>query len=85
MEHKFIIEVTLKHVGPTAEDGVTKPQGPTMNFNPAIIQSIVSQLPAALAAMQNQQCLTGHPPKKTGHPPKRTGHPPKRTGKPPGQ
>lgn len=68
MEHKFIIEVGLRYVGPDEKQEDTKPQVAKMKITPEILTSLLTQLPAAMAAMQPKP--TGHPPKSTGHPPK---------------
>ena len=54
MEHKFIIEVGLKYVGPeeNKENPKPKPKVTAMPLDAKVLQSLLSQLPHALAAMQ---------------------------------
>ncbi len=68
MEHKFIIEVILKYEGPKEE-----PQDPAkpkaiVNIDPKVLNSLLAQLPHAIAALQPQGKTKGQPP-IVGHPP----------------
>ena len=65
IEHKFIIEVTLKHVGPTADappkppfEGVPQahlpPQGVPLKIDPRAIQALLPQLANILGSVNPQ-------------------------------
>jgi len=77
-DHKFIIEVRLRYEAPEGktEPQPSKPQVPQgqVQLDPRILNSLLQQLPHALAAMQPKPA--GQPPKPTGQPPK-AGQPPR--------
>jgi len=70
MEHKFIIEVRLRHEPPTEGKLPQQPNAAEVNVDPRLLQTLMAQLPHALAAIQPQQKPQGQPPKRTGQPPK---------------
>lgn len=53
MEHKFVIEVRLRHEPPQAG---TQPKAPqdAVDIGPKVLQSLLAQLPHALAALQSK-------------------------------
>jgi len=71
MEHKFIIEVTLKHIQPTGAPQVPQaPQGAAVNLDPKVLATLLPQLTGILASLPQPPRPTGHPPQPTGQPPR---------------
>lgn len=69
MEHKFIIEVRLRHEPPTPVKGQPRPQQVNaVELDPKALQALLTQLPHVLAALQPKP--TGQPPRPTGQPPR---------------
>ena len=54
MEHKFVIEVRLRHEQPQAGTQPKAPQA-AVNVDQKVLQSLLAQLPHALAALQSKQ------------------------------
>ena len=65
MEHKITININLKCNGPCPDQEApeSQPQPMAMKITPEILNSLLAQLPHAMAAMQAQVKPTGHPPK----------------------
>jgi len=58
MEHKFIIEVRLRHEPPTPVQGEPEPQPqspPTIKLDPKILNALLPQILSAVGAMQPHQ------------------------------
>ena len=63
MEHKFIIEVRLRHESPKEGSTPQQPNAAAVNLDPRLLQSLMDQLPHALAAIQTQPKPEGQPKK----------------------
>ena len=64
MEHKFIIEVRLRHEPPKEGSMPQQPNAAAVNIDPNVLQSLMAQLPHALAAIQKQPKQQGKPTKE---------------------
>lgn len=52
MEHKFVIEVRIRHEAPEVPEVPKHGPHPVVNVDPKVLNSLLAQLPHALAAMQ---------------------------------